>query len=86
MHSFRKHKIRTMENESQKKVALFVEGIRVLSEEKYQIIMDLRKMVSKINPDVKERMMYGGIMFSLADDLGGIFASYLVFYFKYKRR
>jgi len=74
MHSFRKHKIRTMENESQKKVALFLEGIRVLSEEKYQIIMDLRKMVSKINPDVKERMMYGGIMFSLADDLGGIFA------------
>ena len=63
-----------MENESQNKVALFVEGIRLLSEEKYQIISELRKKVNKSNPDVKERMMYGGIMFSLADDLGGVFA------------
>lgn len=63
-----------MENENQKKVALFVEGIRMLSEEKYQIIMEMRKKVAKTNPDVKERMMYGGIMFSLEEDLGGVFA------------
>ena len=63
-----------MENENQKKVALFVEGIRMLSEEKYQIIMEMRKKVAKTNPDVKERMMYGGIMFSLEEDLGGVVA------------
>ena len=63
-----------MVNASQKKVENFVEGTRMLSEEKYQIIMELRKKVSNINSDVKERMMYGGIMFSLAEDLGGIFA------------
>lgn len=63
-----------MKNESQHKVESFVEGIRVLSEEKYQIISELRKKVAMVNPDVKERMMYGGIMFSLTDDLGGIFA------------
>ena len=63
-----------MVNDHQKKVDNFVEGTRMLSEDKYQIIMELRKKVAKINPDVKERMMYGGIMFSLAEDLGGIFA------------
>ena len=63
-----------MVNDSQKKVDSFLEGTRMLSEEKYQIIMELRKKVMKINHDVEERMMYGGIMFSLAEDLGGIFA------------
>lgn len=63
-----------MENDIQKKVENFLEGIRVLNEEKYQLIMQLRAKVAKINPDVKERMMYGGIMFSLTDDIGGIFA------------
>jgi len=63
-----------MVNDHQKKVDNFVEGTRMLSEDKYQIIMELRKKVAKINSDVKERMMYGGIMFSLAEDLGGIFA------------
>lgn len=67
-------KTETMVNDSQKKVDSFLEGTRMLSEEKYQIIMELRKKVVQINPDVKERMMYGGIMFSLAEDLGGIFA------------
>ena len=63
-----------MENDIQKKIENFVEGIRILSEEKYEIIMELRKKVAKINPNVKERMMYGGIMFYLEDDLGGVFA------------
>lgn len=63
-----------MDNDIQKKIEKFLEGIRAISEEKYQMIIELRKKVAKINPNVKERMRYGGIMFYLEDDLGGVFA------------
>lgn len=62
-----------MENDIQNKVQTFIKGLSVLSEKKYKILMELRELVSKTNPDVQERMMYGGIMFSLTEDLGGVF-------------
>lgn len=40
---------------------------------KYQILMGLREIVFEIFPNVKERMMYGGIMLSLDNDFGGLF-------------
>jgi hypothetical protein len=46
-----------------------------LDDEKFNILRKLRDIVFKQHPKVKERIMYGGIMFSLADDFGGLFAS-----------
>jgi len=51
----------------------FIENIEILDCEKYQILQQLREIVFNIFPNVKERMMYGGIMFSHNKDFGGIF-------------
>jgi hypothetical protein len=50
-----------------------LEDIMMLNEEQYYIIQELRKIVFTIHPKTDERIMYGGIMFSLDDDFGGIF-------------
>ncbi|PIE45571.1 MAG: hypothetical protein CSA45_02430 [Gammaproteobacteria bacterium] len=41
---------------------------------KYALIQSLRDVVFKLCPKVSERIIYGGIMFSLGDDFGGVFA------------
>ena len=51
----------------------FIENIEILDYEKYQILQQLRKIVVDNYPNVKERMMYGGIMFSQQKDFGGVF-------------
>lgn len=56
-----------------KEVQEFLNQISAISHEKYVLVSELRKKVAQINPHIKERMMYGGIMFSLSEDLGGIF-------------
>ncbi len=38
-------------------------------------MQELRKSVFEIHPTVTERIMYGGIMFTLEKDFGGIFMS-----------
>ncbi len=43
--------------------------------EKYQIVEALRKVVFEIVPTVSERVIYGGVMFALAGDFGGVFVS-----------
>ena len=40
---------------------------------KFDILKKMRDIVFKLSPEINERMMYGGIMFSLDDDLGGVF-------------
>jgi hypothetical protein len=35
--------------------------------------MKLRDIVFYYNPKIRERVMYGGILFSLEDDFGGLF-------------
>ena len=52
----------------------FLEEINEFNHEHYRILQKLREIVFKIHPNVNERIMYGGIMFSLEDDFGGIFA------------
>ncbi len=47
--------------------------IQMVDFEKYDILMKLRNVVFSINPQIQERVMYGGIMFSHIDDWGGIF-------------
>ena len=51
----------------------FIENIEILDHEKYLILQQLREIVFDNYPKVKERMMYGGIMFSQQKDFGGVF-------------
>ncbi len=51
----------------------FIDNIKILDSTKYQILNKLRELVFNNYPKVKERIMYGGIMFSLKEDFGGVF-------------
>lgn len=62
----------TSENEQVQK---FLEEIEQMDEEKSLIILKLREMVFELFPGVNEKIMYGGIMFSLEKDWGGLFLS-----------
>ena len=62
-----------MENSKNKKVQNFLNDIKMLNDDKYSILQKLREMVIQQFPEVGERMMYGGIMFSLEGDFGGVF-------------
>lgn len=56
-----------------KKVQDFLEQTRMVDDAKYQIVEALRKIVFEHYPKTMERIMYGGILFSLTDDYGGVF-------------
>ena len=62
-----------MKNSKDNKVQEFLEDVLMIDSEKYEIMQKLRKIVFSIFPKTNERMMYGGIMFSINDDFGGIF-------------
>lgn len=51
----------------------FIDNVEVQNSNKYQILQLLRQRVFDNIPEVKERMMYGGIMFSFFGDFGGVF-------------
>lgn len=55
------------------KTQKFIENIKVLDTTKFQILEKVREIVFDNYPEVKERIMYGGIMFSLIDDFAGLF-------------
>ena len=55
------------------RVNTFLEETNLLNGEQFNILQKLRAIVFKIYPKTEERMMYGGIMFSLEEDFGGIF-------------
>ena len=56
------------------KVQNFLEGILIIDAEQYNSLIEMRKIVFDIYPETVERMMYGGIMFSLnSEDFGGLF-------------
>ena len=63
-----------MTKSASKEVQDFINRVMMLDNAKYQILEELREIVFKNYPKAEERMMYGGIMFSLGDDFGGIFA------------
>jgi hypothetical protein len=66
-------KIITLENSKNKQVQTFLEEIMMSNDEQFNILQKLRKIVFKIFPKTNERIMYGGIMFSLENDFGGLF-------------
>lgn len=52
----------------------FLEHLSEVNQNAYQIVTACRDLVKRVFPDLKERVMYGGIMFSLHDtDFGGVF-------------
>jgi hypothetical protein len=55
------------------KTQKFIESIEILDGTKHQILNKLREIVFTNYPKVKERIMYGGIIFSHVEDFGGIF-------------
>ena len=56
------------------KVQIFFEGILMSDTEKHNSLLEIRKIVFHIHTNAVERIMYGGIMFSLnAKDFSGLF-------------
>ncbi len=65
-----------MDNSTDSRVQGFLDDLREVEPDKYAIIQACRKLVFNVYPGVGERIMYGGVMFSLnGDDFGGLFAS-----------
>ena len=64
---------KTMKKSKDERVLKFLEEIMLFNDEQFNILQKLRKIVFNIYPKTDERMMYGGIMFSLKEDFGGVF-------------
>ena len=62
-----------MEKSENEHVQKHLEEIMMLNDEQFNILQKLREIVFEVYPKTNERIMYGGIMFSLDDDFGGIF-------------
>ena len=62
-----------MKKSKNKEVQKFLGDIESIDAKKFRILEELRDIVFTQYPEVNERMMYGGIMFSLENDFGGLF-------------
>ena len=56
------------------KIITFLDSIKMLDIEKYKILEKLRELIFDSFSDISERMQYGGILFSLNEDVAGLFA------------
>lgn len=56
------------------KILTFLDSIKMLDVKKHKILEKLRDLIFDSYPDMNERMQYGGILFSLEDDVAGLFA------------
>jgi len=54
-------------------VQVFIDELRNIDSQQCSIFQKLRDIVFAVYPQVKERIIYGGIMFSFGKDIGGIF-------------
>ncbi len=62
-----------MKRSHDKKVQELFNDIEMYHPDKFEILMELRGIVFHHHPQTQERVMYGGIMFSLLNDYGGLF-------------
>lgn len=53
----------------------FLEQVKTQDFDKYEILTRSKNIVLDMFPSVTETFKYGGIMFSLEDDFGGLFVS-----------
>ncbi|OGC07003.1 hypothetical protein A2526_06560 [candidate division WOR-1 bacterium RIFOXYD2_FULL_36_8] len=63
-----------MKKSKNEQVQRFLEDIIMFNDKQFNILQKLREIVFKFYPKTNERMMYGGIMFSMENDFGGLFA------------
>ncbi len=64
-----------MEKSNDNRVQKFIEDIQMSDFDQFETLMKMRKIVFSINPEIQEKMMYGGIVFFLETDWGGLFVS-----------
>lgn len=63
-----------MSNSNNKKVQQFLNELILADAEKHRSLQEMRQIVFDTYPETEERMMYGGIMFSLnGEDYSGLF-------------
>ena len=62
-----------MKKSKNEQVQRFLDDIVMFDDEKSDILQKLRKIVFSNYPKVSERIIYGGIMFTLEEDFGGLF-------------
>ncbi len=62
-----------MKRSKNEQVQQFLEDIMMSDGDKFNILKELREIVFKLSPEVNEKIMYSGIMFSLDDDFGSVF-------------
>ena len=62
-----------MRKSDNNQVQEFIDDIEMFDIDKFETLMKLRDIVFSCNPKIRERVMYGGILFSLKDDFGGLF-------------
>ena len=61
-------------NSKNEKVQNFLDGIMMSDAEKHNSLIEMRKIVFNIYPNTGEKIMYGGILFSLnSEDFSGLF-------------
>ena len=63
-----------MNKSTDKKVQDLLDNLKAVDLVNYDLVQYVRKAVFTLYPETKEKVMYGGILFSLQDDFGGIFA------------
>jgi hypothetical protein len=57
-------------------VKSFLDGIMMISTEEYNSVIKIRELIFNIYPNVNEKMMYGGIVFSLKEEMfSGLFVN-----------
>ena len=56
-------------------VQKFLDDLEEINTPKFKLIQKLRKLVQDNNPNINEKMMYGGIMFFIEKNFGGLFVS-----------
>jgi len=62
-----------MSKSKNNKVQELIDDDAMYDHDKFDILMKLRDIVFFRNPEIEERILYGGIMFSLEGDFGGLF-------------
>ncbi len=55
-------------------VEAWLEDIRLVDEDRFQIVLSLHKLVLSVNPAISDAVKYGGLLFSAGPPFCGIFS------------
>ncbi len=63
-----------MKKSNHKEVQAFLENIQLMDQTNYQILASVRNYIFKVYPETYEKMMYGGIVFFMNEEMySGLF-------------